>query len=29
VQMIAQTGVNFDDVAGCEGAKLELGEFER
>lgn len=26
VQMIPDTGVNFDDVAGCDGAKLELAE---
>lgn len=26
VQMIPQTGVNFDDVAGCDSAKLELEE---
>jgi cell division protease FtsH len=28
VQMIPQTGVNFDDVAGCDSAKLELGAFK-
>ena len=27
VQMIPDTGVNFDDVAGCDGAKLELAEI--
>jgi len=26
IQMIPDTGVNFDDVAGCDGAKLELEE---
>lgn len=26
IQMIPDTGVNFDDVAGCDGAKLELAE---
>lgn len=26
IQMIPDTGVNFDDVAGCDGAKLELVE---
>jgi len=26
VQMIPDTGVNFEDVAGCDGAKLELEE---
>ena len=26
VQMIPDTGVTFDDVAGCDGAKLELVE---
>merc|ERR1740133_429519 len=26
VQMVPDTGVSFDDVAGCDGAKLELAE---
>jgi len=26
IQMVPDTGVNFDDVAGCDGAKLELAE---
>jgi cell division protease FtsH len=26
IQLIPDTGVNFDDVAGCDGAKLELAE---
>jgi len=26
IQMIPDTGVNFEDVAGCDGAKLELNE---
>jgi len=26
IQMIPDTGVNFDDVAGCDGAKIELVE---
>eukprot|EP00567_Pseudictyota_dubia_P000463 CAMPEP_0197467670 /NCGR_PEP_ID=MMETSP1175-20131217/65684_1 /TAXON_ID=1003142 /ORGANISM="Triceratium dubium, Strain CCMP147" /LENGTH=684 /DNA_ID=CAMNT_0043003751 /DNA_START=322 /DNA_END=2376 /DNA_ORIENTATION=+ len=26
IQMIPDTGVNFEDVAGCDGAKLELAE---
>jgi len=26
IQMTPDTGVNFDDVAGCDGAKLELAE---
>ena len=26
IQMIPDTGVNFDDVAGCDGAKIELEE---
>merc|ERR1719161_616036 len=26
IQMEPQTGVTFDDVAGCEGSKLELTE---
>ncbi len=26
VQLIPDTGVNFDDVAGCDGAKIELEE---
>jgi len=26
VQMVPDTGVNFDDVAGCDGAKIELEE---
>ncbi len=26
VQMVPKTDVNFDDVAGCDGAKLELEE---
>jgi len=26
VQMVPDTGVSFDDVAGCDGAKLELSE---
>jgi len=26
IQMIPDTGVTFDDVAGCDGAKLELAE---
>jgi len=26
IQMIPDTGVNFDDVAGCDGAKIELAE---
>ena len=26
VQMVPDTGINFDDVAGCNGAKLELEE---
>ena len=26
IQMIPDTGVSFDDVAGCDGAKLELAE---
>jgi len=26
IQMVPDTGVNFDDVAGCDGAKLELEE---
>jgi cell division protease FtsH len=26
IQMIADTGITFDDVAGCDGAKLELAE---
>jgi cell division protease FtsH len=26
VQLIPDTGVSFDDVAGCDGAKLELAE---
>jgi cell division protease FtsH len=27
IQMIPDTGVNFDDVAGCDGAKIELVEI--
>merc|ERR1712157_408366 len=27
VQMVPDTGVSFDDVAGCDGAKLELAEI--
>ena len=27
IQMIPDTGVTFDDVAGCDGAKLELAEI--
>jgi len=27
IQMVPDTGVNFDDVAGCDGAKLELAEI--
>ena len=26
IQMVPDTGVTFDDVAGCDGAKLELAE---
>lgn len=26
VQLVPDTGVTFDDVAGCDGAKLELAE---
>jgi len=26
IQMVPDTGVTFDDVAGCDGAKLELSE---
>jgi len=26
IQMVPDTGVNFEDVAGCDGAKLELAE---
>ena len=26
IQMVPDTGVTFDDVAGCDGAKLELEE---
>ena len=26
LQLVPQTGVTFDDVAGCDGAKLELAE---
>ena len=26
IQMVPDTGVNFDDVAGCDGAKIELEE---
>lgn len=26
IQMVPETGVTFDDVAGCDGAKLELAE---